>query len=57
MKALEETALTIASEYTGLNKNTLKLLRSFNDKLKRVVSVIIMAIDIILDLEELSNDT
>ena len=57
MKDVEEKALTIASEYTGLNKNTLKLLRSFNDKLKRVVSVIIMAIDIILDLEELSNDT
>ena len=38
----------IASEYTGLDEYLIEYLRKFNDKEKRIVSIVIMAIEIIL---------
>ncbi|MBQ3970030.1 MAG: hypothetical protein II685_06075 [Clostridia bacterium] len=38
----------IASEYTGLDEYLIEYLRKFNDKEKRMVSIVIMAIEIIL---------
>lgn len=38
----------IASEYTGLDEYLIEYLRKFNDKEKRMVSIVIMAIEIVL---------
>lgn len=38
----------IASEYIGLDEYLIEYLRKFNDKEKRIVSIVIMAIEIIL---------
>ena len=38
----------IASEYIGLDEYLIECLRKFNDKEKRIVSIVIMAIEIIL---------
>ena len=38
----------IASEYTGLDEYLIEYLRKFNDKEKRMVSIVIMAIETVL---------
>lgn len=38
----------IASEYTGLDEYLIEYLRKFNDKEKRMVSIVIMTIETIL---------
>ena len=38
----------IASEYTGLDEYLIEYLRKFNDKEKRMVSIVIMAIENVL---------
>lgn len=47
----DERNLQFMSEYMGLNRDIIEYLRGLDDKQKRVVSVVIMAIDIILKKE------
>ena len=43
--------LQFMSEYIGLDRDVIEYLRGLDDKQKRVVSIVIMAIDIILKKE------
>lgn len=46
----------IASEYTGLDEFLIEYLRKFNNKEKRMVSIVIMAIETFLEKEEIKNE-